>query len=68
EGKAEGKLEGRRTEAAEIFKRLAQLRFGELPVDIQATIAAADTSQLEEWLERLLTAPNLAAIFTDSGH
>jgi predicted transposase/invertase (TIGR01784 family) len=68
EGKAEGKLEGRRTEAAEMLKRLAQLRFGALPGDVHTIIASADIAQLEEWLERLLTVPNLAAIFTDSGH
>jgi predicted transposase YdaD len=68
EGKAEGKLEGRRSEAAEMLKRLAQLRFGALPGDVHTIIASADIAQLEEWLERLLTAPNLAAIFSDSGH
>ncbi len=67
EGEAEGKLEGRRIEAAEMLKRLAQLRFGPLPGDTQATIATADVEQLEQWLERLLTAPNLAAIFADPG-
>lgn len=67
EGKLEGKREGRRTEAAEVLKRLAQLRFGELPADIQENIEAAELEQLEQWLERLLTAPHLEAIFSDSG-
>ena len=68
EGRQEGQLEGRRTEAAEVLQRLAQLLFGELPDDMKATIANASLTQLEVWLERLLTAPDLATIFADHGH
>ena len=65
---AEGTLEGRRTEAAILLMRLAQVRFGDVPAAIQAAIADAELEQLEHWLERLVTAPSLAAIFTDSAH
>ena len=65
---AEGTLEGRRTEAATLLMRLAQVRFGDVPAAIQATIADAELEQLEHWLERLVTAPSVAAIFTDSAH
>ena len=65
---AEGTLEGRRTEAATLLMRLAQVRFGDVPAAIQAAIADAELEQLEHWLERLVIAPSLAAIFTDTAH
>ena len=68
EGKAESQLEGRRTEAATLLLRLAQIRFGDVSAAIQAAIAVAELEQLEHWLERLVTVPSLAAIFTDSAH
>ena len=68
EGKLEGNLEGRSTEAASLLMRLTQVRFGDVPAAIQDIIADAELEQLEHWLERLVTAPSLAAIFTDSAH
>ena len=68
EWKQEGKLEGRRTEAATLLIRLARIRFGDVPANLQATIADAELEQLEHWLERLVTAPSLAAIFTGNRH
>lgn len=48
--------------------RLAQVRFGGVSAGIQAAIADAELEQFEHWLERLVTAPSLAAIFNDSAH
>lgn len=39
-----------------------------MPAAIQATIADAELEQLEHWRERFVTAPGLAAIFSDNAH
>ena len=68
EGRLEGKLEGRRAEAAALLLRLARVRFGEIPTPLHTTIAEAGLEQLEDWLERLVTAPDLASVFSGGAH
>jgi hypothetical protein len=55
EGKAEGTAEGR----IDLVKRLLALRFGALPPEAAARLAAASIDELDAIGERLLTAPTL---------
>ncbi len=63
EGKAEGKVEGKAEGKAETLGRQLERRFGPLPRDIAARIAAAEPDRIEAWLDAVLDAPDLAAVF-----
>ena len=54
-GIAVGELQGRRV----ILRRLLALRFGALPVSVNAQLDAADVVTLDTWAERVLTAATL---------
>jgi hypothetical protein len=55
---AEGKAEGE----ANVLKRQASRRFGELPAWAEQRIAAASSAQLDLWLDGILDAQNLVAL------
>lgn len=57
-GRLAGLLEGQR---AVLLKQLAA-RFGALPEAVVARVQNADATQLERWIERILTAPTLAEV------
>jgi hypothetical protein len=59
EGKAEGKAEGLR----EMLLRQLAVKFGHVDDEIVAHVRAADPPTIEAWLERLVLAPALAAVF-----
>lgn len=59
QGKLEGKLEGEAT----VLERLLIKRFGPLNDDTQTRIKTATAEQLEHWIERILDAPTLMAVF-----
>jgi predicted transposase YdaD len=59
EGKAEGKLEGKLEGAAEVLIRLLTRRFGPLPPQARARVAAGSAAELERWAVRVLDAPSL---------
>jgi flagellar biosynthesis/type III secretory pathway protein FliH len=63
EGRHEGREEGRIEERRAMVAKLVQLRLGEIPEAIQAKIAAASGEALAGWLEKLLTAASLEAVF-----
>jgi predicted transposase/invertase (TIGR01784 family) len=63
EGRTEGRLEGRAEGKQQTFLRLAALKFGELPSEVQARAAIATEHDLDLWLERLLFAKTLEAVF-----
>lgn len=63
EGHAEGRAEGRRQEAAEILLRQLQGRFGPVPEAVQSRVEAADRATLEQWSDRVVSAPTLEAVF-----
>ena len=58
--KAEGMAEG---EASALI-RLAEKRFGPLPADLRARVLTADAAAVEAWLDRLMEAPSLEALFS----
>ena len=62
EGRQEGRQEGRRQEAAEILLRQLQRRFGPLPEAVQSRVEAADRATLEQWSDRVVSAPTLEAV------
>lgn len=55
----EGRAEGKRQSLLELLT----FKFGELPAEAQARVAAGREADVKLWLERVLTAQTLAAIF-----
>jgi Putative transposase, YhgA-like len=51
---------GRMAERREILLKLLRTRFGALPRSAAARVRAADPTQLDRWLDRVITAPSLA--------
>jgi predicted transposase/invertase (TIGR01784 family) len=58
EGEARGRAEGK----AETLRKLLTLRFGELSETTELRISSASESELDRWVERVLTADTLAAV------
>ena len=65
-GREEGREEGRVSAMRAVLKRQLARRFGEAPVDSLAAIDNAGEADIEGWLDRVLTAPNLASVFSDA--
>ncbi len=63
EGLKKGKAEGLKKGKAESLKRLLTRKFGPLPGTCDAQINTASAEQLDQWLENLLFADNLDAVF-----
>ncbi len=63
EGRAEGEAKGRAEGRAASLSRLLAQRFGPLPASAQLRIRTADIDTLDRWLGRLLSAPDLDAVF-----
>ena len=59
EGKAEGLAEGK---AATLLRQL-QRRFGPVPRSMRDRVAASDVAQIDTWLDAVLDAPSLSAVF-----
>ena len=59
EGEARGKTQGQ----AQSLIRLLERRFGALSKDHRARIIGADMDQLDLWIDRVLDAPSLDALF-----
>jgi predicted transposase/invertase (TIGR01784 family) len=62
-GREQGLERGRATEARTILERLLTRRFGALPASAQARLEQANLEEMETWLERVLDADTLAAVF-----
>lgn len=60
---AEGRAEGRTEGQAHALTRLLARRFGPLPDTVRARVEAADPDTLDDWLDRVLDAPTLDAVF-----
>lgn len=65
EGKAEGVEEGQAIALRRALDSLLHRRFGSLPAPAAERIGQASQAQLEAWLDRVLTAPSLSALFGD---
>ena len=69
EGESIGLERGLQEGEARILTRLLELRFGPLPDEFAACIAAASTLQLERWSHAVLDAPTCQAVFhADKAH
>jgi len=64
EGRREGKAEGIVEGEAKSLTRLLERRFGPLPGSVHERIAVAGPWQVEAWLDAVLDAPDLEAVFT----
>jgi len=65
EGRDEGRREGRREGERTLLLRLLRARFGELPAPVVTRVESAETSLLERWGERVLTAQTLAEVLDE---
>ncbi|MCG8420795.1 MAG: DUF4351 domain-containing protein, partial [Proteobacteria bacterium] len=63
-GRDEGRDEGRQAGQRAIVLRLLTKRFGPLPPAALERIEQADTSTLEHWADRLLTADSLDEVLS----
>ncbi len=59
---AEGAVRGR----ASILNRLLERRFGHVPSVVRARIRSASVHELDAWLDAVLDAPTLEAVFEDT--
>ena len=64
-GLAEGRTAGLTEGRAESLSRLLQRRFGPLPPAVQSRIAEASLDELGNWIDQVLDAPSLEAMFGD---
>jgi hypothetical protein len=63
EGKKEGKKQGKLELGRKVLLRQLRKRFGEVPPEVEAGVKkATDLKQLEEWLDRVVTAKELGDV------
>ena len=65
EGKSEGKAEGKTEEARLMLGRLLQRRFDIDAVAVEARLQGATLEQLEAWVDRILDAESIDALFAE---
>ena len=63
EGRVEGEVRGIAKGEAKSLTRLLERRFGPLPAAIKSRIDGADLNQLDAWIDRVLDAKSLDAMF-----
>jgi predicted transposase YdaD len=63
EGEAQGKARGKAEGKAETLLRLLERRFHDVPETYRAQVLAADVEQLDAWIDAVLDAPSVDAIF-----
>ena len=63
EGRAEGRGEGEATGKAKTLLRLLERRLHGVPESYQARVLAADAAQLDTWIDAVLDAENIEAVF-----
>jgi hypothetical protein len=64
-GRKEGRKEGRNEGEGVALLRLLERRFGALPQTVTARVAKASTEEIERWLDRVLDAASMDAVFAD---
>lgn len=65
QGRKKGLELGRAQALRDVLKRQLQHRFGGIPQALSATIDQANSSELEQWIDRVLDAPDAEGIFSD---
>jgi flagellar biosynthesis/type III secretory pathway protein FliH len=65
QGLEQGLERGRAEGEARTLRRQLSMKFGNLPSTMDERISVATTKQLETWLDRVLTAESLAAVFAE---
>ncbi|CAK0745370.1 transposase [uncultured Gammaproteobacteria bacterium] len=69
EGKAEGEAKGKAEGKAEMLLRQLRRRFKTFPSQVEDRVRAAGSDQLDEWIDLILDARELADVFaTDQKH
>jgi hypothetical protein len=63
QGKAQGEARGEARGKAQTLLKLLQLKFGPLTVDMEQRVHAAAKTQLDAWVERILTAERLEEVW-----
>jgi hypothetical protein len=63
QGRTEGLTKGRIEGGAKILISLLEKRFGSVSPQLRRQIFSADVPTLEEWVERVLDAPDLQSVF-----
>ena len=66
QGRQDGRKEGRKEGEAQLLLRQLALKFGPVPEDKQRLIESADSQQLRQWSERILTAQSMDEVLNDS--
>ncbi|PID45126.1 MAG: hypothetical protein CSB48_00040 [Proteobacteria bacterium] len=62
-GKAEGRIEGKIEGKAVSLEKLITLKFGECPEATRQRLKKATDSELDHWLEQILTANSVETLF-----
>ncbi len=62
-GRVEGHEEGRQKQSVTVLQMLLRQRFGTIPEQAMIAMEQADLAQLETWLQRVLSAQQLAEVF-----
>ena len=57
----------RRKHGQEVLRRQLAQRFGDLPARVEERIERAETDELERWLDRVIPAESLEAVFSPAG-
>jgi hypothetical protein len=65
QGRVEGEARGETKGLARTLRRQLSMKFGDLPSSMNERISVATTGQLETWLDRVLTAESLVAVFAE---
>jgi hypothetical protein len=63
EGRMEGRKEGRKEGLEDALRKLITLKFNELPAWADERLTHASNTELEAWVEKVLTADSLEALF-----
>ena len=63
QGRMEGRAEGEATGKAKTLLRLLERRFHSVPESYQAQVLAADADQLDTWIDAVLDAGSIEAVF-----
>ena len=66
EGRHRGRQEGRVEARRDTVQRLLRAKFGPLDAHLEARVAAAGGAELEQWLDRILTARSPSEVVGES--